>query len=263
MPVLLSSPALDAYERLAEHYDRFTRDHDHRTWLTRLEALARRHGLRGRAVLDLACGTGKSLEPVLELGYTGAGCDLSPAMLARARRRLPGVWLCEADVRDLPPLGRFDWVTCLDDALNYLLGDDDLALTLAGVASVLADDGVATFDLNTRSAHRDGFDATWVVEDAGHHMCWQGRGCDDGPGEIGCADIDCFSPVDGMWHRTSSRHEQRWWSVADVHEAAARAGLVVVAAYGQRPGAVIGGPPDEDHCTKTVFFLRHPMGGVA
>src|SRR6478609_3110913 len=162
MSVLDPSPALSAYEQFAAHYDDFTHGHDHRTWLRRLEQLARRHGLDGRSALDLACGTGKSLEPIVELGYTGAGCDLSPAMLVQARRRLPGAWLCEADLRDLPPLGRFDWVTCLDDALNYLVGADDLADALRGMASVLAPDGVATFDLNTLAAHRDGFGASWV-----------------------------------------------------------------------------------------------------
>ena len=31
-------------------------------------------------------------------------------------------------MRALPrSLGIFDWITCLDDALNYLLDDDDLA----------------------------------------------------------------------------------------------------------------------------------------
>ncbi len=262
MPVLEPTPALTAYEGLAEHYDIFTHDHDHSTWLVRLEALARRHGLAGRSVLDLACGTGKSLRPVLELGYTGAGCDLSPSMLAHARRRLPGVWLCEADVRDLPPLGRFDWVTCLDDALNYLLGEHDLAAALCGIASVLASDGVATFDLNTLSAHREGFASTWVVEQPERYLCWQGRGCTEGPGEPGTADIDVFVAVDGAWQREITRHQQRWWSAGDVHDGAEHAGLAVVATYGQRPGARLEDQPDEARCTKTVFFLRHAKGGA-
>jgi SAM-dependent methyltransferase len=263
MSLLAPTPALAAYESLAEHYDAFTDGHDHRTWLTRLERLARAHGLAGRRVLDLACGTGKSLQPLLELGYEGAGCDLSPGMLAHARRRLPGVWLCEADLRDLPPLGRFDWVTCLDDALNYLLGDDDLVAALRGMAAVLEPRGVATFDLNTRAAHRDGFASTWVVEEPGRYLCWQGRGCEDAPGEPGHADIDAFTLDGGAWRRELSQHRQRWWSAGDVEAAAAAAGLAVVAALGQSPGAVLHEHPDEERCTKTVFVLRHAEGGAA
>jgi SAM-dependent methyltransferase len=79
-------------------------------------------------VLDVGCGTGKSLLPLVRRGYDGAGCDLSPAMLSRARSALPEVPLHRADMRALPrSIGVFDWITCLDDALNYLLGDDDLA----------------------------------------------------------------------------------------------------------------------------------------
>jgi SAM-dependent methyltransferase len=255
---------LAAYESLAPDYDLFTRNHDHRTWVRRLETLACKHGLPGTSVLDIACGTGKSLQPLLELGYSGMGCDLSPAMLAVARRRLPGVWLCEADVRALPPLGRFDWITCLDDALNYLLDDDDLGAALYSMASVLAPRGVAMFDLNTLSAHREGFESTWVVEEPGRYVCWQGRGCDDGPGEPGQADIDAFTAGQGeCWQRRTSIHRQRWWSAADVEAAADAAGLDVVAAYGQRPGARLQDTPDEDGCTKTVYVLRHEEGGVA
>jgi SAM-dependent methyltransferase len=264
MALLMDSPALAAYESLAAHYDAFTAAHDHRTWLTRLERLARDHGLAGRRVIDLACGTGKSLAPLLELGYEGAGCDLSPGMLAHARRRLPGVWLCEADLRDLPPIGSFDWVTCLDDALNYLLGDEDLAAALGGMARLLAPDGVVTFDLNTLAAHREGFAATWVVEDDDRYLCWQGRGCGAGPGEPGHADIDAFTRDGDRWQRPArSTHRQRWWSAGDVTAAAAVAGLQVVAARGQSTGAVLHERPDEVRCTKTVFVLRHAEGGAA
>jgi aspartyl-tRNA(Asn)/glutamyl-tRNA(Gln) amidotransferase subunit B len=78
-----------AYATLAPYYDEFTRHHQHDVWLERLETLARAHGLRGRRVLDVGCGTGKSLLPLVRRGYDGAGCDLSAGMLARARAALP------------------------------------------------------------------------------------------------------------------------------------------------------------------------------
>jgi hypothetical protein len=60
-------------------------------------------------------------------GYDGAGCDVSADMLSVAHATLPEVPLHRADMRSLPRrIGVFDWITCLDDALNYLLGDDSL-----------------------------------------------------------------------------------------------------------------------------------------
>jgi ubiquinone/menaquinone biosynthesis C-methylase UbiE len=88
-----------AYAALAPHYDKFTRHHRHDVWLERLEALARTHGLSGRRVLDVGCGTGKSLLPLLRRGYDGAGCDVSADMLSVARAALPEVPLHRADHR--------------------------------------------------------------------------------------------------------------------------------------------------------------------
>ncbi len=246
-----------AYATLAPHYDKFTRHHRHEVWLERLETLARTYGLRGRRVLDVGCGTGKSLLPLVRRGYDGAGCDVSAAMLSRARAVLPEVPLHRADMRALPGrIGVFDWITCLDDALNYLLGDDDLARALSSMARRLSAGGLLTFDLNSLSAHRDGFAATWVVEEPGVFLCWEGRGCASGPGEPGSADISIFERAGGAWLRHASRHEQRWWGTADVRRACAAAGLALVAVHGQLPGARLQPDVDESTHTKLVYLAR-------
>jgi SAM-dependent methyltransferase len=246
-----------AYATLAPYYDAFTRHHQHDLWLERLEGLAREHGLSGRRVLDVACGTGKSLLPLVRRGYEGAGCDLSAGMLERARAALPGARLHRADMRALPrSLGTFDWITCLDDALNYLLGGDDLARALASMARLLRPGGLLTFDLNSLSAHRRGFAATFVVEQPGLFLCWEGRGCGPAPGEPGSADISIFERADGAWRRRASRHDQRWWSLDDVARACAAAGLTLEAVRGQLPGARLQAGADEATHTKLVYVAR-------
>jgi SAM-dependent methyltransferase len=252
-----TSCAERAYATLAPYYDAFTRHHQHDVWLERLEALARTHGLAGRRVLDVACGTGKSLVPLVRRGYHGTGCDLSADMLEHARRALPDAHLHRADMRALPrSIGVFDWITCLDDALNYLLGRDDLARALASMAGLLRSGGLLTFDLNSLSAHREGFAATWVVEQPGLFFCWQGRGCAPQTGEPGRADISIFERADGAWHRHASRHDQRWWSRDDVQRACGPAGLTLVAVHGQLPGARLQPHADEAAHTKLVYVAR-------
>lgn len=251
------SCAEQAYATLAPYYDALTRNHQHDVWLERLEALACEHGLRGRRVLDVACGTGKSLLPLVRRGYDGAGCDLSVDMLDHARAALPDAPLHRADMRALPrSLGVFDWITCLDDALNYLLDEDDLARALASIARLLAPDGLLTFDLNSLSAHRSGFAATWVVEEPGLFFCWEGRGCAPRPGEPGSADISIFARSNGAWCRHASRHDQRWWSGDDVARACDAAGLRLVAVLGQLPGARLQPSADEAAHTKLVYLAR-------
>jgi SAM-dependent methyltransferase len=252
MGVLTRDPAGAAYAVLAEHYDLLTRRYRHDEWVRRLEALAREHGLRGRRALDVACGSGKSLLPLLDLGYEVAGCDLSPEMLAVARRAAPGhVELVEADMRALPALGEFDLVTCLDDAVNYLLAEDDLLAAARSFADVLAPGGVLVFDLNTRLTYETSYRSAWVVEDEDAFLCWHGAGWEDEG--LARATVEIFARAgDGCWTRASSVHRQRHWPVASVARALGAAGLRVGAVRGQRVGAVIEPRLDEARHTKAV-----------
>src|SRR4051794_20015136 len=134
--------AREAYEDLAPAYDLLTAEYPHDRWLAALLALARAHGLDGRDVLDVACGTGKSFLPLLARGHRVVGCDISPAMLALAAEKAPDVRLLQADMRTLGRLGTFDLVTCLDDALNYLLGPADVEAAFAGIRCNLASRGI-------------------------------------------------------------------------------------------------------------------------
>src|SRR5918999_1163154 len=108
--MLREDPALSAYEGLAPFYDELTAAYDYESWLDGLEALALEHGLAGRRLLDVACGTGKSFLPMLRRGYEVTACDLSPAMVALAREKAPPgeADLLVADMRELPRLGEFD-----------------------------------------------------------------------------------------------------------------------------------------------------------
>src|SRR5690242_123834 len=119
---------VSGYAPLAPFYDQFTAGYDYETWTEALERLARAHGLRGRRLLDVACGTGKSFVPFLNRGYEVTACDISPEMVAAAEAKPEtlGARLLVADMRELPELGRFDLITCLDDSLNYLLEEPDL-----------------------------------------------------------------------------------------------------------------------------------------
>src|SRR5215213_11332309 len=112
--LLVPDHALEAYDGLAPHYDAFTSEHDYEGWLAVLEDLAMAHGMRGRKLLDVACGTGKSFLGMLRRGYEVVACDLSPEMVARARAKVPNgrAEVLVADMRDLPELGAFDFVTC-------------------------------------------------------------------------------------------------------------------------------------------------------
>jgi SAM-dependent methyltransferase len=244
-----------AYDAVAAAYDTLTAGYPYDAWLDALEGLALRHGLRGRRLLDVACGTGKSFDPLRRRGYDVVGCDVSRAMLARAAARAPDVPLHHADMRALRRLGAFDLVTCLDDSLNYLLEREDLQAALASIARQLAPSGVAVWDLNTLAMYRSSFSEDWVTERDGTFVAWRGgAGGVTRAGEEARAVIEAFARTPtGTWERSTSEHRQRHWPREVVVDLAARAGLRVLSVVGQRRGAVLGGCLDELVHTKAVY----------
>src|SRR5579864_1980256 len=140
---LRSRGAVDAYDSLAFAYDVLTAGYCHDRWLAEIERVAKAYGLRGTRLLDIACGTGKSFLPLAARGYEITACDVSSRMVAIARAKAPEAAITVEDMRELPTMGCFDLVTCLDDAVNYLLSEEELADFFDGVARNLDDHGVA------------------------------------------------------------------------------------------------------------------------
>jgi SAM-dependent methyltransferase len=248
-----------AYDTLAPAYDLLTAGYAYTPWLRSIDRLARLHGLTGRRALDVACGTGKSLEALLELGYDAIGCDGSPGMAAVARRKLTGrASVCVADMCDLPVCGSFDLVTCLDDALNHLPSAELVTAALRAMGANLAADGLLVFDVNTLAAYRDVGDR--IVEDADRIVLWHGGPARlDAPGGRAEVAMDVLSRRgDGLWRRASAAWGHWHYPLNSIPGLVAAAGLEVVAARGQRIGGVLEPDADEDRHRKAVFLVRHP-----
>jgi SAM-dependent methyltransferase len=262
--LLLPDGAADAYAELAAVYDAFTEGHDHERWLGLLEELAVEHGLSGRRLLDVGCGTGNSFLPMLARGYEVVGCDLSPDMTARARKKVRArgatAEVLVADMRALPELGAFDLVTCLDEAMNYMLSPDQVRAALEGFARNLRPGGIAIFDSNNLRAYRLWYAGTNAHDGEGTFFCIRGEASAElEPGAVASVWIEIFSEREGgLWERTRSRHVQRHHPRAEVERAIAEAGLDVVAVRGLAPGPSLTPDGDEEADTKTVYVTRKP-----
>jgi 2-polyprenyl-3-methyl-5-hydroxy-6-metoxy-1,4-benzoquinol methylase len=105
--------------------------------------------VRGKRVLDLACGQGRVSRELRRHGASVTGVDLSSALIARARvaeaEHALGIEYREADATLPGALGDrpFDGVVC-----HFGLSDiDDLDGTLANVSAVLAPGGWFVFSI--------------------------------------------------------------------------------------------------------------------
>lgn len=250
--------ALGTYETFAPFYDAFTSDYPYDEWLGDLEAWARGAGLGGRRLLDVACGTGNSFLPMLARGYEVVGCDLSPAMLARARAKAGDrAQVAVADMRALPWRGRFDLATCIDDSLNYLLAPGDLVAALRSIGHALTPGGLAVFDTNSLGAYRTGFAGELSLEVEGTRFRWRGEASEDHePGGMAAATIELLVP--GAQPLAIGRHVQRHHPVATVRAACADAGLELLGVRGARPDGGLDPEPDELRHQKIAFLARRP-----
>lgn len=191
-------PARRRYDRLAEVYDR--------RWAGYVEASVRetlrRTDLRdGDAVLDVGCGTGALLEGVVTRGSGSrlVGADLSPAMLAVARRRLGDrASLIAAEAGRLPfPDQRFDLVLS-SSALHYW---PDPARGLAEIARVLKPMGRVTITdwCDDYLACRITDFLLRVLEPA-HHRTYGTRACERLLREAGFGEIRIERyKIDRLW----------------------------------------------------------------
>ena len=259
MTLSIPDPALVAYEALAPFYDTYTGGYDHERWLGNLEALATDHGLRGQRLLDVGCGTGKSFLPMLRRGYEVVACDISPSMVELARAVAgDDAQVLVADARELPVLGRFDLVTALDDAFNYLLSEQELGDAFRGVARNLRPGGLLVFDLNTLATYRGFFARDAAMDAEGAFMCWRGEGDPEaGPGCLSTSTVEVFASDDGeCWSRTRSHHVQRHHPAELVERLLAAAGMQLVDRRGQLTGAALDPGGDEEKHAKLVYVAR-------
>jgi SAM-dependent methyltransferase len=135
------------YDRLAGHYDAVTGDSA--AEITFIERLIKQANPGAATLLEVACGTGSIMTPLAGT-YRVSGLDISPGMLAMARRKLPaGTPLYEADMTSFELDVQFDAIICIYHSINHLLDFADWQSFFECVSSHLNPGGVFIFDINT------------------------------------------------------------------------------------------------------------------
>lgn len=124
---------MSTYPDIAEFYDRLHgfKDYEGEVSYVRERVLARLPS--ARTLLDVACGTGNHV-PGLRRHFEVEGLDLSPQMLAQARRKFPDLPLHEADMTSFELGRRYDVVCCLFRSIALARTREGLQATLRAMA---------------------------------------------------------------------------------------------------------------------------------
>ncbi|MFT4036581.1 MAG: class I SAM-dependent methyltransferase [Thermomicrobiales bacterium] len=216
---------MDPYESIAALYDlehdEFSDDLD---WYAQLVSLA------GPRVLELGCGSGRVLAPLIEAGATVTGVDLSAAMLDRARLRLAApiragrARLIEGAMTDLTDLtpGPFDLAIVSLNGLLHVETAAEQREVLQQVHDVLRPGGLLAVDvLHAVPDALDAFDGRvmheWSVErdDRSSVAKFSARGVDWTSQVI---ETDLWydqTGVDGSLRRERSAFTMRWLTASE------------------------------------------------
>jgi SAM-dependent methyltransferase len=131
-------PGMSFGEDVAERYDDTPRG-DEEVAVAFLERLA-----GGGPALELAIGTGRIALPLAARGVPVQGIDISPAMVARLRRKPGGdqIPVTMGDFSEVAVPGTFRLVYVVFNTLFNLLTQEEQVRCFENVAAHLADDGV-------------------------------------------------------------------------------------------------------------------------
>jgi len=99
-----------------------------------------------RSVLELGCGGGRVLDPLLRDGLDVTGLDRSASLLAIAAARAPRADLVRADMRDFRLGRRFDRILIPFNGAYCMLEEGDLLGCLRAAHAHLAPQGLLVFD---------------------------------------------------------------------------------------------------------------------
>ena len=229
----ISSPA-SQFDKIAFLYDELMSGVPYRSWVAYVRRVLKRFGCRPRTVLDLCCGTGSVSLLLAEEGCQVAGADISPAMIALARRRAEEKGLAiDYYVQNATSLRlgrRFDLIVSLFDSLNYILESSALQEAFYRASEHLDPAGLLIFDMNTELALAAGlFDQSNLGSKSSLIYNW--RSSYDLAARICRVQMDFAYKRGAAEERIKVVHYQRAYDIEEIVDMLRSAGLQPLAVY--------------------------------
>lgn len=247
---------MEAYESFAAVYDMFMDDIDYDMWVSYLEKILKKEGLKPALALDLGCGTGNMTSRLAKKGIDMIGIDFSEQMLNEAVKKakeenLDILYLLQ-DMREFELYGTVDLIISLCDSINYITESDDLLTVFKLVNNYLDPKGLFVFDLNTEYKFKETMgdnSFSQTADDAAY--IWENYYDEDEKINEYYMNFFIKDSDSDKYTRFEEFHYERAYSVEEVKDLLNEAGLEFVAVY----DAFTFNPPKEDS-TRLYFIAR-------
>ncbi|MCR6544984.1 class I SAM-dependent DNA methyltransferase [Dehalobacterium formicoaceticum] len=209
------------YQSMAAVYDRLMGHVNYQDWVRGLEHQWQKLNIVPHQVLDVGCGTGNLLLPLVQGGYQVIGIDNSPEMLSVCQDRLfeknLSSLLLEMDIEEIQLPKPVDSAICLCDTLNYLTDESALERGLKNIYHVLKPGGSFIFDLRTPHYYEDILaDAEWMQKEEGLYLFWEN---DFSQNPLMNMELTFFiEEKNGLFRKYVEEHQQRCYPMEMMKE---------------------------------------------
>lgn len=166
------------YHDFSYFYDEFNGAADYDALYREIRSRFAAHGLPGRIVADLGCGTGELSLRLAREGYDMISVDASEEMLSILSEKLQeegeqGVLLLRQDLTKLDLYGTIHGAICTFDTLNHVGPISEMEQVIAKVGLFMEKDGLFLFDVNSPYKHRKILaNETFTIEDEDAVCVW-------------------------------------------------------------------------------------------
>ncbi len=101
----------------------------------------------GKAILELACGTGNLAPFFLNEGYRYRGLDLNQSMLDIGQLKTPEAIFIKGDMKNFHITQKVDGVLVMARSVSYMDSNEDFINMLTSIHNALNENGVVVFDI--------------------------------------------------------------------------------------------------------------------
>lgn len=242
------------YNSFAFFYDDFTNNVEYKKRTNYICRLFKKHGKMPTLLLDAACGTGSFSVEFAKLGINVIGADISADMLSVAAQKSAeqnlDILFINSALSKLDLYGTVNGAVCLLDSLNHITDYKELSASISRISLFLEPECLFIFDVNTEYKHAEVLgNNTFAMENDNVFCVWQNKYIKSKKTtEI---TLDFFEKDAKIYNRYSETFCERAYSDELLKKALKKAGLEVVAVYGENTLK-----PPTGTCQRKIYVTR-------